>query len=135
MRQQAVRVGGAQSPQLPAADGSGLAERRTGPERPERSVGRLSLPWSPRNKGASARSASFTDAALGNTSRTSASTTTTLVPSTYLAAVAPRTAPLKSYSGREATLCQPRPVAESGSAVDCLRALWPCPTVDLATLT
>src|SRR5712691_7524123 len=50
--------------------------------------------------GASARSASFTEAPSVNTSRTLGSTTTTLAPRAYRAAVEPRTAREKSYSGR-----------------------------------
>ena len=53
-----------------------------------------------RSTGASARSAWFTRRPSGKTSSTEGSMTTTLAPSRYLAAVAPRTARLKSYSGR-----------------------------------
>ena len=53
-----------------------------------------------RRTGASARKVWFTVAASGNTSRTSGSITATLAPWAYLAAVAPRTAGVKSYSAR-----------------------------------
>ena len=53
-----------------------------------------------RRTGARARSASFTDTPVGNTSRTSGSITTTFAPCAYRADVAPRTAWEKSYSGR-----------------------------------
>ena len=47
-----------------------------------------------------ARSASFTVRESGNSSATSGSRSTTLVPSAYLAAYFPRTPPRKSYSAR-----------------------------------
>lgn len=49
---------------------------------------------------ANVRSASLTARAFGNISATSGSSSTTLVPSPYRAAVTPRTAFEKSYSGR-----------------------------------
>lgn len=57
------------------------------------------------------RNASFTARELGKISATSGSRRTTLVPSAYRAAVTPRTALEKSYSGRMVSLSDPIPCA------------------------
>jgi hypothetical protein len=85
----------------PAPDAVFAVEPFRGRGRLER---RVSLDLHPtfrsRISGANARKASFTAALSGNTSITSGSTTTTFAPCAYRAAVSPRTAPEKSYSGR-----------------------------------
>lgn len=86
----------------PCRDGGARAAARglPWPRRVSQAVRRFLLGRRRRTTTASARKASFTEAESGKTSKTSGSMTTTFEPFLYRATVAPRSAPLKSYSGR-----------------------------------